>query len=366
MGAKRFDFDDKMIRRLLPNVLLTAAATVVSILILEGAVRILMPEWRNFSSARFLTSVEVPGYGITSIGTPGFDGWFSQNNGDFRTRIRINAFGLRNDEPVAAADGRIWVLGDSFSFGWGVAREESYTQVLADQLGFPTYNVATPGSSVCGWQALYARMPKGIRPAAVVVGLTIENRVALLDCAATAMAPQPEESTVLSLLAVKAFLTRHAALYNVVSVSLKRIEIINTILVKVGLIEDPSRIILHGHDSAKADAMIAATAIEIDRLRTLVPKGIPFVVVLFPARFELRDQSGYFRYLRLGITEALAWRRISTLDLFSAIQGAGLEATHFSHDGHWNARGHRIAGEAIARWFSINAADLSPAHSIKN
>lgn len=342
-----------MTRRLSLNVLVTVAALAVGVLVLEGMARLLMPQWRDFSSGRFLTLVDVPGHGTTSIGTPGFDGWFAQNNGDFRAHIRINAFGLRNDEPVAAADGRIWILGDSFSFGWGVERAESYTQVLADRLGFPTYNVATPGSSVCGWQALYARMPKELHPAAVVVGLTIENRVGIFNCIADAKAVvRAEEPGAVSLQAVKAFLTRHTALYNVISVSLKRIDAIETILTKAGLIKDPAQIIFHGHDPAAADQMIATTAAELARLRAMTPKNIPFVVVLFPARFELRDGTGYFRRLRIGMTEALAQRGIETLDLYPEIKAAGLEATHFAHDGHWNPRGHRIAGEALARWFA--------------
>lgn len=349
-----------MIRRLSFNVLLMMAALAVGVLALEGMARLLMPQWRDFSSGRFLTLVDVPGRGTTSIGTPGFDGWFSQNNGDFRARIRINAFGLRNDEPVAAADGRIWILGDSFSFGWGVEREESYTQVLADRLGFPAYNVATPGSNVCGWQALYARMPTDLRPVAVVVGLTIENRVAVLDCPAAAkVVVKAEEPNAISLLAIKASLTRHTALYNVISVSLKRINVIETILTKAGLIEDPARIIFHGHDPAKADEMIAATTAELDRLRAMTPKNIPFVVVLFPARFELRDDTGHFRRLRTGMAEALARHGIAVLDLYPEFKAAGLEATHFAHDGHWNPRGHRIAGEALARWFAARPP-LSP------
>ena len=191
-------------------------AVLIGLLLLgiaaEPVLRIAMPNWSEYHSGRFMMRLNVPDQPVTSIGVPGFDGWFSQNNGDFRVRIRINEFGLRNDQPANAADNRIWILGDSMSFGWGVERTETYTQILADRLGAGTYNVATPGSSVCGWQTLYSRMPRELRPTAVVVGLTIENRMGLYDCTAEArvvpLAPEPVSP---SLSAAKTFLTEHSA-----------------------------------------------------------------------------------------------------------------------------------------------------------
>jgi len=321
----------------------------------EFTLRAVMPNWREYHSGWFMTHVAVPGHGVTSMGVPGFDGWFAQNNGDFRARIRINGFGLRNDEPVTQADGRIWIIGDSMSFGWGVERGEMYTQILADRLAFPTYNVATPGSSVCGWQALYARMPKELRPAAVVVGLTLENRIGIFDCPAEAqMTTLPADPAGISLGQIKIFLTRHSALYNFFAVSLKRIGSVQLALTKLGLIKDPGEVLLHGQNPAKASEMIAATANEIGRLRAMAPLDRPFLVVLFPARFEIRDGTEHFRNVRIGITNALRDRKIDTLDLYQAFKAEGLETTHFAHDGHWNARGHRIAGEAVAEWFKAH------------
>ncbi len=341
--------------RLIAMAIGIAVLAVVSELLL----RTVMPNWREYHSGRFITTAVVPGHGVASIGVPGFDGWFAQNNGDFRTHIRINSAGLRNDEAVEAADGRVWVVGDSMSFGWGVAREETYTQILANRLKFGAYNVATPGSNVCGWQALYARMPHGIRPAAVVVGLTIENRVGNFDCAADAKAasnlnerPALSGPFDISASAIKLFLTQHLAAYNFLAVSLKRVGFVTTALTKIGLIKDPHGILLHDQDPSKASVVIRSTADELRRLRAMAPPDIPFLVVLFPARFELRDGTRYFHQTRTGVAQALSERSIDTLDLFPEFKSAGMEATHFAHDGHWNAAGHRIAGEAIARWFA--------------
>lgn len=343
-----------------------AGATLVGLLILavlsEILLRAFMPNWREYHSGRFMTVVNAAGGGIMGIALPGFDGWFAQNNGDFRVRIRINDAGLRNDEPVAAADGRIWVIGDSMSFGWGVERNESYAQILADTLKYPTYNVATPGSGVCGWQAIYGRMPENLRPAAVVVGLTIENRVVAYDCLAAAQsAPKrgQDYSYLFSSIGIKWFLTEHLALYNFITVSLKRIGLVEKALESVGVIA-PAHLVRYHQDEAGIAKAVSTTADEIRRLRAMAPADRPFLVVLFPARFEIRNDDSHYRRLRVELAAALAARGIQTLDLFSDFKVVGFEATHFAHDGHWNVTGHRLAGRAIARWFAAGPANALP------
>lgn len=343
------------LRQRLAAIALVAASLVFSLALMEGMLRVAMPGWRDYHSGRFMTNISVPGYSDVVIGRPGFDGFFAQNNGDFRSHIRINEFGLRDDEPVAAAQGRLWVIGDSFSFGWGVDRDKSYTQVIAERTGVPTYNVAGPGTNICSWQSLYARMPSGLRPSAVVVGLTIENRVGLYDCPESArqaaiqnQAPPADEK--LTMLDVKMFMTRHLAIYNFFAVSLKRVNLAEVALEKLGVVNDAQAPALHGKDPAQAPEMIRTSADELKRLKDMVPAGVPYVVALFPARMELREGDAYYRALRTGMEQALQARGIDTIDMLDDFRKAGYRPTHFAHDGHWTELGHQVAGAAIARW----------------
>ena len=82
-----------------------AVGVVLTGLIAEGILRLAMPEWPDFYSGRFMQQIAVPNFGLVTTGRPGFDGYFAQNNGDFRVRITINDFGLRNPDPVRSADG---------------------------------------------------------------------------------------------------------------------------------------------------------------------------------------------------------------------------------------------------------------------
>ncbi|MDO8607338.1 MAG: hypothetical protein Q7R40_12450 [Phaeospirillum sp.] len=331
-------------------VLLVAAVTLAG---LEMGLRVAMPGWNEYFSGRFMTQISYPGYPNTSLGRPGFDGYFSQNNGDFRSHIHINEFGLRNDESVAAADGRVWVLGDSFSFGWGVERDETYTALLARFLDRPTYNIASPGSGVCAWQTLTARMPKDARPLAVVVGLTVENRVGPMDCAAEARLAAgavQEEPRALGVTALKMYMTEHLALYNFFTVVLKRIDLAAVVLEKLGVINDARLVDFHNTTPETLMSGLSSTATELVRLRAMLPPDTPFVVAVIPTRFEVRDDLGFHRDLRLGVEAEMAKQGIDYVDMIDVFKAAGHDATSFPHDGHWTPRGHAIAARAIADW----------------
>ncbi len=322
----------------------------------EGVLRLAMPHWREFYSGWFMRKTVVPGHGVVITGEPGFDGYIAQNNGDYRVRITINEFGLRNPEPVAAATGRIWIIGDSMAFGWGVERDEMYTSVIGRTLNVPTYNVASPGTDVCGYQALLARISENAKPGAVVVGLTLENDVQPYDCRASARRQQQEAASgakegieLDSWIHVKRLLSRYLALYNFVAVTLKRVDVIREALTAIGIIrEGHAYRRLIGDD--KLDAAVERTADELAALRAMLPQGTPFGVLVAPARFEIKDGDAFYRRLRLQTNAALTSRGIAVIDPFDGFVAAGFGSTHFAHDGHWSALGHRLAGEAAALW----------------
>lgn len=333
------------------------AALLLGLVFLAGVselvLRIVYPTWNEFYAGRFLTVEHVPGYGDVAVGRNDFDGHFSQNNGDFRAHIRINGFGLRNDEPVAAADGRIWIVGDSMAFGWGVERDEMYSSVIAEQLGQPTYNVASPGTNVCGYQALKGRMPEDAKPRAVIIGLILENDLMAYDCAAYAQKKQAPDSGGLRIGRLKTMLTEHFALYNFFAVALKRVDFVREALIWAGLIERAQayRNLLDGQDIA---AVTRSTAAELTKLQGMFDADVPFAVLIAPARFEIANDDPEFTKIRLSMRAALDAENIPYVDPVAAFKEAGFAGTHFVHDGHWSAKGHEIAATAAAEWLRNN------------
>jgi len=322
--------------------------------ITEGVLRTLMPHWQEFYSGWFMQVVHVPDHGIVTTGKPGFDGYFAQNNGDFRVRIQINDFGLRNTEPVSNADGRIWVVGDSMTFGWGVEANERYSGVIADKVGLKTYNVASPGTDLCGYQALLANMPNNLTPRAVVLGLILENDIAIYDCVERAsrhkeQVQQDPEMTFLSgdTLIDKRVLTKYSAIYNFVAVSLKRVDLFKEILSFVGIIK-PINTYRDPLAGEEFDRSVASSIAEIETFRKMLPADTPFLVVVAPGRFELNSGDALYSRLRKAVVGALTDKGIPVVDPFESFKKAGYGPTHFAHDGHWTVLGHRLAGDAAA------------------
>ena len=60
-----------------------------------------------------------------------------------------------------------------------------------------------------------------------------------------------------------------------------------------------------------------------------------------------------FGIILIGIMGFLLFNQkldIPFIDPLPQFQELGFEATHFIHDGHWSATGHRLAAEETATW----------------
>lgn len=124
---------------------------------------------------------------------------------------------------------------------------------------------------------------------------------------------------------------------------------VTNFLVSIGLVQQAQGY-SHILDGADIDTLVTATADELKNLQHLLPQGAPLGVLIVPSRFEVRDADPRYHAVRAKMLAALAARGIASIDVFDAFKAAGFSATHFAHDGHWSARGHEIAGLAVADW----------------
>jgi hypothetical protein len=300
----------------------------------ELAVRVMVSDWDETNPARFTVMSKVEGWPDVATGRPGFDGWFVRNGGEIRTRVRINSFGLRDDEPETAADGRLWALGGSVMFGLGVERDQSMAAVAAKQLGMDWYSISSPRADLCGMRALIARMPAESRPKAVVVGLDIETDVKDYDCRADA--PATGRSVLTRLREV-------SALSTVLAVTVKRSDLLYGVAVR--LLSGPDKRLL---DPGRATELLSATADEVVRLRQMLPADVPVVVVIIPTRQDLIDDTPIHHRPREELVTLLDQRWITVVDPSARFEANDGDDVHFAHDRHWTVLGHRLAGEAVA------------------
>lgn len=95
------------------------------------------------------------------------------SDGSASPPARINALGLRGPELDPRAEHRVLVLGDSFTFGVGVADDETFAARLDRALGdaVQVVNGGQPGYGVFQMQATLARVAPEVQPDLVVVVL---------------------------------------------------------------------------------------------------------------------------------------------------------------------------------------------------
>jgi hypothetical protein len=111
----------------------------------------------------------------------------------------------------------------------------------------------------------------------------------------------------------------------------------------------------------RTDAILRALA------REAAARGSRFAVVYVPSRMEVSDRDWELTRLAYDMDEK-AWDRglvarrfgeigksagFPVFDLTADLRGASrglLGEPYFVYDGHWNATGHRVAGEAVHRF----------------
>jgi hypothetical protein len=125
---------------------LALASTLISLLLVEGFIRVFLP-------APHFGSVYVPPQKTFFAfddrlgwrGRPNATGSFSSV--DFEVTVSLDALGFRNTTPVAVESRKNWLLiGDSFGWGWGVEDDETVAQSLMRlEPEINVYNLSSPG-----------------------------------------------------------------------------------------------------------------------------------------------------------------------------------------------------------------------------
>ena len=96
--------------------------------------------------------------------------------------FRLNDRGFRGQEWDLQADSRskILVLGDSYTFGWGVSDVETYPHYLQEMLDrrkkrYQVLNAGIPGYGISEELALFQELSQEFKPAVVVLGIVMND-----------------------------------------------------------------------------------------------------------------------------------------------------------------------------------------------
>ncbi|MDP7078333.1 MAG: GDSL-type esterase/lipase family protein [Candidatus Undinarchaeales archaeon] len=332
----------------LNRLILTLASIVVTLLVLELGARLFNAPLEPKQETISLRSTTKYGLGYELIPNSSFVHIYDSDPyntlpPDLRITYLVNSWGLRGPERTLADGGdayRILVIGDSFTFGEGVALEESFPARLEEGLeeNVPpgrinqVINAGIPGYTVYQKTGLLMKLAPLIKPNMVILGFVLDdpitNRESIL---------MKGDDLIYSIPKGEGGEGPGSVLYDLIQ---KRSESRRD----THVVEEWYRSFYLGERNMRWKKW---TVRSIDQMaRYSKSQNITFMVVIFPLIHQLDDYP--FRDVHELIASSCRERGIEVIDLLPVFENS-TASTLWVHplDHHPNARAHQMVADAL-------------------
>ena len=326
------------------NLLILVLAIILGLFVAEFAVRALFPWYDPARQVCFYANSD----GVF-LGKPNDVIRQRTPKGDFDLFSKFNKNGFRDEKDLAASHkGDIFVLGDSFSFGWGVSDGERYSDQLARMIHRPVFNISIPGD-LKDYQRLlaYARS-RGAHISSLIIGVCMEND--LLNYATNSAAASGGKAVIPKWsVDWRNFFKSHSAVYLAFSYELQKVPAFRRFFEQNGLARDVEGLT---HKNVLDEQVLASSKNEIMKIVRSVDSA---VVLIIPSRMLW---SGEHQGTELAIHERLIARLqregVKIVDMRPYFEKDGHPLDYyFKTDPHWNKEGHALAAQALADYFKV-------------
>lgn len=333
--------------RISGNLGLLLLSAFVCLILLELTLRIFYP---IYDPAGKLT------YSINKDGVPlapkNWVGRQWKNTGDYNVEVRINKYGLRDIRDIRQSTAEdIFVVGDSFSMGHGVAENIRYSSLLDSMLKQNLYNISIP-TALDGYDRLlgYAS-DQGATLRNLIIGVCMENDLGYYDIAPKNQQDSPvsfnQSVSRVSLWAyLKFYLAQYSAVYTAIAAVAHQNENLKLMAEAMGFI------IPNFSGMPRQSYSIELVTGTVQRLNRLVTdhKISNVIVLVIPSRalWIGGDEIEHTRIHDQFIQELERSERKTIVDMRPYFERTGDPLSfYFKNDGHWNNKGHRKAAEMI-------------------
>ncbi|MFA6316890.1 MAG: GDSL-type esterase/lipase family protein [Elusimicrobiota bacterium] len=293
---------------------------------------------------------------------------------EWDTVVEINSEGFRDQEHAGQPEqASVVALGDSFTEGYGVDLDKSYSKVvesLLKQAGFPyrVYNAGLQGRSPKDYAAIHDAFFKDKKDVRLVtMGFFVGDDIITPETGR--ITPPGRKSPVYW---VKRFLCEHSVSYNLIRRPIRLSTSLELLLQRyrlIGNIPIVQHWSVYKWTSRKMfqkdwDYTLAFLR---DFHEKLKKQDRRFLLIYIPSK-PIVDDSQYDHMLAITRVDPAQSDRfgfaryidgfcrkngIAFLDLTPAFVAANKKAPgahYFKTDGHWNQAGHRLAAEEISRF----------------
>src|ERR1043166_7264005 len=163
------------VNKLMANGQLLVVAIAITAVVSEYTVRIALPQYDPSGSVVFFRDRD----NNVALGPRNQHLRQVKNTGDYDIDVDFNKYGVRDEKDFAASsDQDYFVVGDSFSFGWGVKESERYSDLLQQKLNARIFNISAPGNFISYDQFIRYALRQGAHVKKLIIGVCMENDLA--------------------------------------------------------------------------------------------------------------------------------------------------------------------------------------------
>lgn len=314
---------------------------------MEVLVRVFLP----YYSPRNQFELQVNAEGVVT-GPPGKTLKLGTPKGDWNVTMSFNRHGLRDTKDFTRSTPEdVFVIGDSYSLGWGVEETERYSNLLERRFHAPWFNLAIP-EDLLGYQRTLAFAERhGARVRHMVIGLCMENDLWDYTLPGSTHVRYQKQMAVTLRHRVARWFKTHSALWICASYTLQKYPALRGFFEKIGIARNIEELT---HKNDPSPQVLASTRDELVRLAA----NRHAVVLVIPSRALWQGRhTESERDIHDRMTRALREAGLSLVDMRPVLEQTGEPlAYYFKTDPHWNARGHALAADALARHF-VQAPD---------
>jgi len=339
----------RVLKGLFGKLALLALSTGICLLLLEFIVRALFPF--------FNPQAQIPVYATQDnffLGPISRQIRQATPKGDYDVTVSFNQYGFRDTKDLRDSSGRdVFVVGDSFSAGWGVEETQRYSNLLEAKLGRRVFNISIP-EDIRGYSKLVKYAERGgatIR--SLVIGVCMENDLRDYRDGKSSVELFKDQQYLKSSFPLvdrmRAWFWSHSALYIGASYTLQKNATLRRLLERFGLARNIDRLTTK---NVFNEQVLESSRDELVKLAT----NYDSVILIIPSRaLWFGDNQAGERKVHERFVQLLCQSGLSVVDLRSALEEKGNPiGNYFTTDPHWNPTGHLNAAEELSKRFQTH------------